>query len=211
MEGEFVALLGPNGAGKTTLLRALAGLIRPTSGSIRWMGEAIQELQPYEICRRGISFISEDSNLFPGMTVHENLLLGAYAIRERRRVLANMEAAFEMFPTLRDRRNQLAGTLSGGERRMLGLGRGLMAEPRMLFVDEPSLGLAPKIVDTVFDTLLSLNRRGMTILMAEQNVFRTLEMIERAYLLEHGRVVLEGSARDLEEDPNIRQTYLGMR
>ncbi len=210
LEGEFVALLGANGSGKTTLLRAVAGLVRPTHGSIRWRGELLQDLHPYEISRRGISFVSEDSNLFLGMTVFENLLLGAYTVRDRKQISANLEFVLELFPALRNRRNQLAGTLSGGERKMLGLGRGLMAEPRILFVDEPSLGLAPKVAGAVFETLQSLNQRGMTILMAEQNVRNTLHVTQRAYVLEHGRVVLEGSARDLEADPRIRESYLGL-
>lgn len=210
VQGEFVALLGPNGAGKTTVLRTIAGLLQPTHGTIRCNGELVSGLNAHEISRRGISFVSEESNLFLGMSVLENLLLGAYAIHDRRQIPENLELVLELFPVLKERRKQLAGTLSGGERKMLGLGRGLMAKPRILLVDEPSLGLAPRVVDLLFEALRILNRDGMSILLVEQNVSLSLEVTSRGYVLEQGRVVIEGASDELLGNDHVRRTYLGI-
>ena len=208
--GEFVALLGPNGAGKSTLLRVIAGLLRPTGGMVKFAGSSLTNLRPAEISRAGIGFITEDSNLFLGMTVHENLLLGAYSIRDRGQIDQRLEAVFTLFPVLRERRKQAAGTLSGGERKMLGLARALIAGPKLFLVDEPSLGLAPRIVNLVFEALQSMNRQGMTIVLVEQNVSATLSIANRAYLLERGRIVLEGASGTLRDNPQVQESYLGL-
>jgi branched-chain amino acid transport system ATP-binding protein len=208
--GEFVALIGPNGAGKSTALRVIAGLLRPTAGSVKFAGNSLAGLRPAEISRSGIRLITEDSNLFLGMSVYENLLLGAYALRHREQIDARMEMAFALFPVLKQRRKQPAGTLSGGERKMLGLARALMARPRLFMVDEPSLGLAPRIMTSVFEALQSMNRQGMTIVLVEQNVNATLSIANRAYLLERGRIVLEGESGVLRNDTQIQESYLGL-
>lgn len=208
-EGEFLALLGPNGAGKTTLLRTVAGVLQPWAGEVRFMGEPIGNLPVHQITRMGLSFITEDLNLFEAMTVRENLLLGAY-IRRDKRVKDSLDYVLHLFPVLAERRNQLAGTLSGGERKMLALGRGLMSEPRLLLVDEPSLGLAPKLVQSVFEALLELKRRGVTILLVEQNVSASLQIADRGCVLEQGRIVLEGKSVDLLGNEHVKEAYLGI-
>jgi len=209
-EGEFVALVGPNGAGKTTSLRTIAGLLRPMSGSIKFMGKDIGGLAAHEVARLGISFVPEDMNLFTGMSVMENLLLGAFVVNDRKKSAESLEAILEMFPRLAERRNQMAGTLSGGERKMLAIARGLMASPKILLVDEPSLGLAPKLVVTVFEALQRLRKEGVTIFLVEQNVNTTLHITDRAYVLEQGRVTLEGSSRDLLANDHVQKAYLGL-
>ena len=209
-EGEFVALVGPNGAGKTTSLRTIAGLLRPMSGSIKFMGKDIGGLAAHEVARLGISFVPEDMNLFTGMSVMENLLLGAFVVNDRKKSAESLEAILEMFPRLAERRNQMAGTLSGGERKMLAIARGLMASPKILLVDEPSLGLAPKLVVTVFEALQRLRKEGVTIFLVEQNVNTTLHITDRAYVLEQGRVTLEGSSRDLLGNDHVQKAYLGL-
>lgn len=208
-DGEMVALLGPNGAGKTTLLRTIAGIIKPMSGEIRLNGKQIGGLPAYQIHRMGLSFISEDLNLFKDMTVQENLLLGAYGVPDKKKARDQLNYVLNLFPVLAERRNQLAGTLSGGERKMLALARGLMADPRILLVDEPSLGLAPKLVLSVLKALQELNRKGITILLVEQNVSMTLHITDRSYVLEHGRIVLKGASADLLENAHVREAYLG--
>jgi branched-chain amino acid transport system ATP-binding protein len=207
--GELVVLLGPNGAGKTTLLRAIAGLLRPKSGEVRFLGQRISGLTTDRICQLGISFITEDSNLFTGMSVRENLLLGAYGLRERRKIDDRLADVFTLFPKLKEREKQMAGTLSGGERKMLAIGRGLMACPKLLLVDEPSLGLAPLTAQGVFEALRALNQRGDTILLVEQNVTASLQMSQRAYVLEQGRIVLSGASQALLADPHVQALYLG--
>ncbi|MEW6082395.1 MAG: ABC transporter ATP-binding protein [Bacillota bacterium] len=209
-EGEFVALVGPNGAGKTTSLRSIAGLLRPMSGSIKFLGKEIGGLPTHEVARMGMSFIPEDMNLFTGMSVRENLLLGAFVVNDRKKSAESLEAILEMFPRLAERRNQMAGTLSGGERKMLAIARGLMASPKILLVDEPSLGLAPKLVVTVFEALQRLSKEGATIFLVEQNVNTTLHITNRAYVLEQGRVTLEGSSRDLLVNDHVQKAYLGL-
>ena len=208
--GEFVALLGPNGAGKSTTLRVIAGLLRPTGGMVKFAGSSLTSLRPAEISRAGIGFITENSNLFLGMTVHENLLLGAYSVPDRKQIDERLDAALALFPVLRDRGKQAAGTLSGGERKMLGLARALIAGPKLFLVDEPSLGLAPRIVSLVFEALQSMNRQGMTIVLVEQNVSATLSIANRAYLLERGRIVLEGESDRLRNNPQVQESYLGL-
>ena len=207
--GEFVVLLGPNGAGKTTLLRAIAGILRPKGGDVRFLGQRITGLSTDRICNLGISFITEDSNLFTGMSVRENLLLGAYGLRDSKKISDTLAYVFTLFPKLQEREKQMAGTLSGGERKMLAIGRGIMACPKLLLVDEPSLGLAPKTALSVFQALRELNQRGDTILLVEQNVTLSLQMSQRAYVLEQGRIVLEGASETLLSNPHVQDLYLG--
>jgi len=209
-EGEFVALLGPNGAGKTTALRTVSGIIAPMGGQIWLSGRPIGDLAAHEVHRMGLSFIPEDLNLFGDMSVRENLLLGAYGVGKKEKIRKSLEYVFHLFPVLADRRSQLAGTLSGGERKMLALARGLMSDPTILLVDEPSLGLAPLLAVSVLEALLDLNREGVTILVVEQNVHATLRLTDRAYVLEHGRIVLEGASASLLEDPHVQEAYLGV-
>jgi branched-chain amino acid transport system ATP-binding protein len=209
--GELVALIGSNGAGKTTTLRAIAGLIRPRSGRVFFLDDQISGKSPQSVSQRGISFITEELNLFEGMSVRDNLLLGAYISRDAKKIRAVLERVFTLFPILAERQRQLAGTLSGGERRMLAIGRGLMSEPRLLMVDEPSLGLAPMIVISVFEALKTLHASGVTLLLVEQNVNNTLQIADKAYVLEQGSIVLEGSSSDLMQNEYLRETYLGHR
>ena len=209
-EGEFVALIGPNGAGKTTALRAIAGLLPPRRGQILFRQQPIGGRPAHQVTRLGISFVSETLNLFPAMSVSENLLLGAYTVHDRNAVQASLEFVFELFPRLRERRSQLAGTLSGGERKMLAVARGMMPSPSLLLVDEPSLGLAPMLTLDVFEGLVALRKRGVTILLVEQNVNTTLQMVDRAYILEQGRIVLEGKGADLLHNEHVKKAYLGI-
>jgi branched-chain amino acid transport system ATP-binding protein len=210
-EGEFVALIGSNGAGKTTTLRTVAGLLPPLGGEVRFQGESIAGLAPHLISRRGLSYVTEDLNLFEAMSVRENLLLGAYASPSAKKMNATLDYVLSLFPILKERRNQLAGTLSGGERRMLAMGRGLMSSPRLLLVDEPSLGLAPLMVRTVFEALRTLHTQGVTVLLVEQNVNTTLQIADKAYVLERGNIVLHGPSAELLENAYLKETYLGRR
>jgi branched-chain amino acid transport system ATP-binding protein len=207
--GELVALLGPNGAGKSTTLKCIAGLLRPWKGDIAFQGRSIGGLRGDRVNRLGIGLVSEALNLFTGMTVYENLLMGAYAVPDAEKRRRSLDFVFGLFPRLAERRPQLAGTLSGGERKMLALGRALMGGPSLLLVDEPSLGLAPKLTQQVFDALRKLSDDGLTILLVEQNVTATLEMVDRAYVLEQGEIVLEGSAQKLSETEHVKNVYLG--
>jgi branched-chain amino acid transport system ATP-binding protein len=209
-EGAIVALVGVNGAGKTTLLCTLSGLVRPTRGRIVYDGRDITHLPPDRIVEAGLLQVPEGRKLFPALTVYENLAVGATAARARRRRQENLEFVYSLFPLLRERRNQLAGTLSGGEQQMLALGRALMADPRLLMLDETSLGLAPLVVDEIFEAITALNRRGLTVLLVEQNTALALEVAGYAYVLEHGQVVLEGRAADLAADDRVRKAYLGI-
>jgi branched-chain amino acid transport system ATP-binding protein len=209
-DGEFVALVGPNGAGKTTTLRTIAGLIKPIGGEILFKDKSINHLPAYAISRMGISYISEELNLFTNMSVRENLLLGAYAVNDKTQELETLEFVYHLFPRLKEREKQLAGTMSGGERKMLGIARGMMSKPELLLVDEPSLGLAPHLTHDVFRALLELRGRGVTILLVEQNVNATLEITDRAYILEHGRIALEGPSHALKASEHIRSAYLGI-
>jgi branched-chain amino acid transport system ATP-binding protein len=209
-EGEFVALVGPNGAGKTTTLRSIAGILKPTSGQVLFKDRSLESLPADQVSRMGISYITEELNLFTGMSVKENLLLGAYAINDKKRELENLEFVYQLFPRLKERENQLAGTMSGGERKMLAIARGMMSNPELLLVDEPSLGLAPHLTHDVFRALIELRSRGVTILLVEQNVNATLQITDRAYILEHGRIVMQGPSREIKSDEHIRSAYLGL-
>jgi len=209
-EGEFVALLGPNGAGKTTTLRTIAGFVPPLKGSITFRGQPVNGVQPHKVSTLGIGYVSENLNLFPAMSIYENLLVGAYTIRDKARIKATIDLVFELFPRLLERRDQLAGTLSGGERKMLAIGRGLMPSPSLLLVDEPSLGLAPMATLTAFEALKALNKRGVTILLVEQNVNTTLHLVDRAYVLEQGKIVLEGTGAELLGNTHVQEAYLGI-
>ncbi len=209
-EGEFVALVGPNGAGKTTTLRTAAGLLRPTKGQVFFNGKVINAMQAHEISRMGMAYVSESLNLFTNMTVHENLLLGAYAEHDKKKRDQTLQFVFHLFPRLEERARQLAGTMSGGERKMVAIGRGIMSNPQLILVDEPSLGLAPYLAHEVFQALVTLNQRGVTILLVEQNVHMTLEITSRAYVLEHGRVAMAGPSRDLKQNEHVRKAYLGI-
>jgi branched-chain amino acid transport system ATP-binding protein len=208
-KGELVALLGSNGAGKTTTLRTIAGLLKPKAGLMTFKGRGIDVLPAHKVSRLGISLIPESLHLFTGMSVYENLLLGAYALPEAHQVRETMDYVFGIFPILAERQKQLAGTLSGGERRMLALGRGLISLPDLLLVDEPSLGLAPKMALAVFESLSELKRRGITILLVEQNVHTTLQISDRTYVLEQGRIILEGASRELMKNDHVCRSYLG--
>jgi len=205
--GEIVALIGSNGAGKTTTLRAISGLLPIRRGRIDFEGDRMDGLRPSKVVARGIAHIPEGRQLFPTMTVLENLELGAGAAKALK--AESLEWVFELFPRLRERRRQLAGTLSGGEQQMVAIGRGLMARPKLLMLDEPSLGLAPVVVRAIFDNLVEINRRGMAILLVEQNVLRALQLSHRGYVLENGQIVLDGPRDTLLADGHIKQAYLG--
>ena len=209
-EGELVALIGPNGAGKTTTLRTISGLLVPKSGEVLFKGQNIARRAAHAISRLGISYISEELNLFTNMSVRENLLLGAYAVNDKKRELAALEFVYHLFPRLKEREKQLAGTMSGGERKMLAIARGMMSSPQLMLVDEPSLGLAPHLTHDVFRALLELRKRGVTVLLVEQNVNATLEISDRAYILEHGRIALEGPSHKMKSNAHVRSAYLGI-
>jgi branched-chain amino acid transport system ATP-binding protein len=209
-EGEAVGLLGANGAGKSTTLRAISGLIRATSGSITFLGADLAALPPHKIAELGIAHVPEGRQVFPELTVKENLEVGAYipsAKAERNRTL---ELVFGIFPALAERRNQLAGTMSGGEQQMLAVGRGLMLKPRLLMLDEPSLGLAPVVTDATFAKIQEVHAMGTAILLVEQNVSRALGMVQRAYVLESGKVIIQGSSAELANNKQVQAAYLGM-
>lgn len=210
-EGEIVALVGANGAGKTTTLKTLIGLLHPTSGSIIFEDERIERMPARIIISRGISMVPEGRRVFPYMTVRENLELGAYTEKQKEKVQKNMEWVFSLFPILKERQNQLAGTFSGGEQQMLVIGRALMSRPRFLMVDEPSLGLAPTIVSTVFEVIKTLHEKeNTTILLVEQNVRKSLEITQRGYVLETGRIALSGESKDLLTNEKVKRAYLGI-
>ena len=208
--GEIVALLGANGAGKSTTLRAISGLVRPRHGDIRWQGRSLRNVPAHAIVGLGVSHAPEGRKVFSTLTVEENLNLGAYVRRgDREYVARSKERVFALFPRLAERRHQLAGTLSGGEQQMLAIGRALMSSPRLLLLDEPSLGLAPLLVRAIFQTIREINQQGVTILLVEQNVRAALQLAHRAYVLGTGRLALEGPAEELRRDPRVRKAYLG--
>jgi len=209
-EGEIVTVLGANGAGKSTLLRAISGLLPAQGGEVRFQGAPLHRVPAYDIVRRGISHAPEGRRVFATLTVEENLTLGAFVRRkEKREVMTARERVFALFPILKERRRQLAGTLSGGEQQMLAIGRSLMSAPRILLLDEPSLGLAPILVHLIFDIILEINRQGVAILLVEQNARQALELAGRGYVLEIGRIAVEGSSEMLKSDPRIQEAYLG--
>jgi len=207
--GELVCLIGANGAGKTSTLRAISGLLRPRGGRILFADREIHRLAPAEILALGIAHCPEGRRIFPYLTVQENLEMGAYVRRDRRAVREDAERVCGHFPILAERRRQAAGTLSGGEQQMLAIGRALMARPRLILFDEPSLGLAPTLVESTFQIVADIRRRGTTVLMVEQNAWLALGMADRGYVMETGRIVLEGPARDLLENDSVRRAYLG--
>ncbi|MCE5252627.1 MAG: ABC transporter ATP-binding protein [Actinomycetia bacterium] len=209
-EGEFVALVGANGAGKTTLLKTISGVIKPWSGSITFLGKRIDTLHANDIVDLGLSHIPEGRKLFTDMSIKENLEMGAYPKRTWKERRETMKWVFSLFPRLEERAGQLARTLSGGEQQMLAMGRGLMSKPRLVIIDEPSNGLAPRVVSEVFDILGSLHKEGITILLVEQNVRQTLATADRAYVLENGRIALQGSCTFLRESDHVRKAYLGL-
>jgi branched-chain amino acid transport system ATP-binding protein len=207
--GEIVTLLGANGAGKSTLAKAVSGLLRPLSGSILLEGHSIEALPPAERLRAGIAHVPEGRQIFAGMTVAENLALGAYAVPEAEHAM-QLEAVSALFPLLRERMNDVAGNFSGGQQQMLAIARGLMAKPKILVLDEPSLGVAPLLVAEIFRLILALREQGITILLAEQNAKAALSIADRGYVFENGRVTLSGAAKDLLNSPEIAERYLGM-
>jgi branched-chain amino acid transport system ATP-binding protein len=212
--GEIVALVGSNGAGKTTLLKVLSGLregfLKVARGTLRFGGEGLWGLDPARIVRRGIAHVPEGRHLFPGLTVLENLRLGAYLSASRREAAEALERVVDMLPLLRERRRQLAGTLSGGEQQLVAIGRALMQRPTLLMLDEPSVGLAPRMVATVFELVTRIRAGGVSVLLVEQNVRQALTLADRTYVLENGRVVLEGPGTALAEHPKVRRAYLGL-
>jgi branched-chain amino acid transport system ATP-binding protein len=208
--GEYVCLVGPNGAGKSTTLKSIAGLLAPMSGEILFKGEPIGGLPGNKVAGKGIAFVSEEMNLFVNMTVQENLAMGAYTIRDKKLQKDRLEFVYDLFPRLDERRSQLAGTMSGGERKMLAIGRGLMSNPTLLLVDEPSFGLAPLLTESVFQSLDTLVERGVTIMLVEQNVTKTLAVTDRGYVLENGRIELAGKSSDLACDAHVRKVFLGV-
>ena len=209
-ERTIVSLIGANGAGKSTVLRAISGIKRPTIGEIWFQGKKIDGLPPTEIVRMGIGHVPEGRMLFPEMTVLENLYMGAYLQKEEKEIKRSLEEVFTLFPILKSRQKQMAGSLSGGEQQMLALGRGLTAKPRILLLDEPSLGLAPLIVEEIMQLLVRINQQGLTILLVEQNAYEALKLAHQAYVLETGNIVMAGEARKLLNDEYVKKAFLGI-
>jgi len=209
-EKEIISIIGPNGAGKSTLVKTIMGFLHPKSGKIRFRGENIGKLPTYEIVKKGIAMIPEGREIFPRMTVEENLLLGAYTIKDKARVKETKEMVYGIFPVLKKKERALAQTLSGGEQQMLVICRSLMSNPQLLILDEPSLGLAPIIVEKVLDTVRTINEEGVTILLVEQNIYDSLNIADRGYVLEEGRIILEGKSRELLSNSHIKEVYLGL-
>jgi branched-chain amino acid transport system ATP-binding protein len=208
-DGELVCLIGANGAGKTTTLKGICGLLPVKRGTIRYAGEDITGRPAYTLVRRGLSLVPEGRGMFGALTIDENLAMGAYARRDREAIRGDVERVFALFPRLKERRRQTAGTLSGGEQQMLAIARAMMSRPRLLLLDEPSMGLAPLMVQKVFETILSVAREGVTILLVEQNAKLALDVSDRGYVMESGEVTLAGKAADLLHDPKVRAAYLG--
>ena len=208
-KGEIVTLIGANGAGKSTTLRAISGLLRPKEGDIRLEGRSINKVPAEQIVTLGVSQVPEGRRIFARLTVRENLEMGAYTCKDRRQIADSMERVFVSFPRLKERLSQVGGTLSGGEQQMLAMGRGLMARPMLLLLDEPSMGLSPILVEEIFNIIKRINAEGTSILLVEQNAAMALSVANRGYVLETGRIVLEGSAKELLENPQVRAAYLG--
>jgi branched-chain amino acid transport system ATP-binding protein len=206
--GEIVTILGNNGAGKTTTLKTISGLLHPTAGTITLESELLVGVPPHEIVSKGVAHVPEGRRIFNRLTVRENLTMGAY-LRSDARIVADLDRVFALFPRLAERLTQVAGTLSGGEQQMLAIGRALMANPRLLLLDEPSMGLAPVLVEQIFDTITDINRQGMTILLVEQNAAMALSIAHRGYVLETGSIALEGTAAELSDNADVRRAYLG--
>jgi len=208
-QGSVICLIGANGAGKSTVLRAISGIKKPTSGQISFNGQSITSLRPEEIVRLGVVQSPEGRGVFPNLTIEENLDLGAYVRQDHAEIKKDLEKVYELFPRLKERVKQLAGTLSGGEQQMLAMGRALMARPQLLLLDEPSLGLAPQVIELIFETVAKINREGTTILLVEQNAQLALEASNYAYVLETGSTLLEGEASKVLSDPRVKEAYLG--
>jgi branched-chain amino acid transport system ATP-binding protein len=209
-QGEIVALIGANGSGKTTVLRTISGLLTPVRGAVLFEGERFDRLQAHRIINFGVAHVPEARRLFPEMTVHENLLMGALTAEARKHRRATLEMVYGLFPRLKERSRQQAGTLSGGEQQMAAIGRGLMSRPRLLMLDEPSLGLAPLVVNDIFGVIEQVHRQGVTLLIVEQNVYRTLTVADRAYVLENGRTIMTGTGAQLIADDHVKRAYLGI-
>lgn len=208
-EGEIVTLIGANGAGKSTLLKTLSGLLKPKAGTIQYLDGSISGKAPQSIVKAGISHVPEGRRVFANMTVEENLELGAYLRKDAKEIRKDLQSVYELFPRLHERRKQLSGTLSGGEQQMLAMGRAIMAKPKLLLLDEPSMGLAPLMVKTIFQIIEQINQDGTTILLVEQNANMALSVADRAYVIETGRVVISGTAAELQASEQIKQAYLG--
>ncbi|MDI3537098.1 MAG: branched-chain amino acid transport system ATP-binding protein [Eubacteriaceae bacterium] len=208
-QGEIVTLIGANGAGKTTILQTVSGILKPSEGVIAFEGEDINKVPSHQIPVLGISHVPEGRRIFAEMTVHENLLMGAYIRKDKVAIQEDMEKIFANFPRLKERIKQIAGTLSGGEQQMLAMGRALMTRPKLILLDEPSMGLAPLLVDEIFDMIQTINNEGTTVLLVEQNANKALHIANRAYVLETGVIKLEGNARELMENPEVQEAYLG--
>ena len=208
-EGQVVALIGANGAGKTTTLRAISKMLRPSGGSVTFLGEDVTKLPSHAIVARGMAHAPEGRGIFLNLTVRENLDLGAYLRRDRDGIAQDLEKNFALFPILAERRNQISGTLSGGEQQMLAVARALMSRPKLLLLDEPSLGLAPQIVEKIFTVLREVNQTGVALLLVEQNAHKALQLAHRAYVLETGHIVMEGTGAELLASPEVRKAYLG--
>jgi branched-chain amino acid transport system ATP-binding protein len=209
-EKEIVSVIGPNGAGKTTLVKTIMGLLPAKSGTISFKGENIENLPPYEIVKKGVTLIPEGRDIFPKMSVEENLLLGAYTIKDKQKVKDSKERIYQIFPVLHKKEKAMAQTLSGGEQQMLVIGRSLMLSPELLILDEPSLGLAPIIVAKVLDTLQEINEEGVAVLLVEQNIRDSLNIADRGYVLEEGKIIIEGEGRELLSNDHIKEVYLGI-
>ncbi|MBX3083191.1 MAG: ABC transporter ATP-binding protein [Anaerolineae bacterium] len=208
-EGELVALIGSNGAGKSTTLRTISGLLRPKQGSVTYNGQRIDKIAPHQIVRLGLAHCPEGRRIFGRLSVYENLTLGAVTRTDRAEIERNREQVFDLFPRLKERASQLASTLSGGEQQMLAMGRALMSQPKLLLLDEPSLGLAPMLVTQIFNIVQSIRQRGGTILLVEQNARQALQIADRAYVMETGKIILAGSAAELQANPQVEHAYLG--
>jgi branched-chain amino acid transport system ATP-binding protein len=209
-EGEIVVVAGANGAGKSTLLQSIAGMVKPRSGKVQFLGETIDALPGHHIAARGLAFVPESRRLFPRLSVEDNLRLGSYLHRKKADREAPLEQVFTLFPRLKERLKQRAETLSGGEQQMLAIGRALMTRPRLLMLDEPSQGIMPKLVDEIFDAVLTIRKTGVTVLLVEQRLLESLEIAERAYVLQTGRVILSGTAAEVRDNPEVRRAYLGI-
>jgi branched-chain amino acid transport system ATP-binding protein len=208
-DGKIVSMIGSNGAGKSTTLKTISGVVHPRSGTISLDGERIDHFAPHQIAHKGVSHVPEGRKIFPFLSTVDNLRMGALPVKDPKRIGELMKKVFELFPILGERQNQAGGTLSGGQQQMLAIGRGLMSDPKILLLDEPSLGLAPIVVDTVFDVIVQLNRQGHTLLLVEQNAYRSLEISHYAYVLETGKMTLEGEASTLIDNPHVKKAYLG--
>jgi branched-chain amino acid transport system ATP-binding protein len=208
--GEIVSLIGSNGAGKTTLLKTILGLLKPVKGQIRLNDQVISGLPAYEVVKKKIALVPEGRRLFPRLSVRDNLLLGAYTVESKEQIAESLEAVLRLFPWIKERADQLAGTLSGGEQQQVAIARGLMSRPELLMLDEPSLGVMPKLVTEIFSTVERIAGEGVTVLLVEQNVFEALQVCQRAYVLQTGRIVMEGTAGELSESDLVRKAYLGM-